>query len=146
MTYPTRAPRVLALLPLAMLFVIGCGSSHPAPPKPEFDAGEGAISGKLVDSNQDPFDVSQAGDGGAKAIEIELLSPVRGIAAATFPDKEKSTFVFSHIKPGRYELSVYSVVQGKRTIAGSAQVTVDPQQVTEATLPLTVTPVKPDAQ
>jgi hypothetical protein len=125
-----------------MLILIGCGSNHPPAPKPEFDPGEGAISGKLVDSDDEPFDVSLAGDSGAKGIEIELLSPSRGIAAATFPDKEKATFILSHIKPGRYELSVYSVVTGKRTIAGSAQVTVNPEQVTPATLPLAVTPLK----
>jgi hypothetical protein len=144
MTFPARFLRFAA--PLAMLLLVGCSSNHPPEPKPEFDSGEGAISGKLVDSYNDRFDVSQAGDAGAKGLQIELMSPSRGIAAATFPDKDKSTFVFSHIKPGRYELEVYSVVTGKRTIAGSLQITVNPEQVTPASLPLTVTPIKTDSQ
>jgi hypothetical protein len=144
MTHPTRILRFAARL--AILVLVGCSANHPPDPKPEFDPGEGAISGKLVDSYSDPFDVSQAGDAGAKALQIELMSPSRGIAAATFPDKDKSTFVFSHIKPGRYELEVYSIVAGKRTIAGSLQVTVNPEQVTQASLPLTVTPLKSDSQ
>jgi hypothetical protein len=147
MTHPTESSGRAAFALLAVLMLIGCSSGgRPPEQKPEFNPGEGAIAGKLVDSNDDPFDVSLAGEEGVKALEIELLSPSRGIAAATFPRKEKSTFVLSHVKPGRYELSVYTVVTGKRTIAGSSQVTVDREKVTSATLRLTVTPLKSEGQ
>jgi hypothetical protein len=144
MINPIRVASAWTIGLLVMVLLVGCGSNRPPEPKPQFDPGEGAITGKLVDAYDDPFDVSLAGE--AKSLEIELISPSRGIAAATFPDKDKSTFVLSHIKPGRYELSVYCVVAGKRTIAGSTQITVNPEQVTDAKVPITVTPVKPDAQ
>jgi hypothetical protein len=123
----------------------GCGSGHQPEDKPKFDTGEGAISGKLTDPLDNPFDLSQAGEGGAKTLQIELFSPARG-AETTTPRKDKPTFVFSHVKPGRYEISIYAVVTGKRTIAGSTQATVNPGQVTPVSLPLTVTPIKPDSQ
>lgn len=103
-------------------------------------AGEGGISGKLVDADQQPFDLTLAGEGGAKELRIELVSPTGGAVAATHPRRDKPEFAFSHIMPGTYELSVYRMVQGKRSIAGSKPVTVDPGQVTPATLQLQVTP------
>jgi hypothetical protein len=145
MSFTNRICGAVVLCSLAVFLQAGCGSNHSPEAKPKFDPGEGAISGKLTDPLDNPFDLSQAGDGGAKSIQIELFSPARG-AETTTPQKDKPNFVFSHIKPGRYEISVYAVVTGKRTIAGSAQATVNPGQVTPISLPLTVTPIKTDAQ
>jgi hypothetical protein len=132
----TYAIAIVMLLGL----VSGCGSSHRQEErKPEFGVGEGAIAGKLVGGDSTPFDVSLAG--GARALRIELLSTGDGIAAATFPKEKPPEFVFSHVKPGRYEMTVYAIVPGKRTIAGSTPVVVNSQQVTPVTLTLVETPI-----
>ena len=128
---------------LAMFTLIGCSSGKPPEAKPQFNPGEGAISGKILDAYNDPFDVSLAGDGGAKAIQVELFNAT-GASETTHPQDEKATFIFNHLKPGRYELSVYTVVRGKRTLAGNAQATVDPGQITAVSLPLTVTSLRGD--
>ena len=131
------------LLAVALLAGTGCGGSRDAQNrKPEFTGNEGGISGQLLNSDKDPFDLSLAGDDGAKALKIKLESPPAGVASVTFPQKEKSYFVFSHVPPGRYEISVYAVVTGKRTIAGSTPVVVDPGKVTPANVTLTVTPAQ----
>lgn len=106
-------------------------------------AGEGAISGTLVNADGDPFDLSLVDDAGAShPLEIKLINPDRALVATTSPSptkKSKSAFLFNHVKPGTYELSVYRLVRGQhRTIAGSEPVTVDPGQVTPATLTLQV--------
>ena len=127
------------LFTLALL--VGCHAPHDVL-HPAFATGEGAITGQLVDSEKEPFDLALAGDEGAKALKIELRS-VSGVSKSTYPQKkEKSRFSFSHVPPGSYEISVYSVVAGKHTIAGSTPVTVDPGKVTPITITLTVTPVQ----
>lgn len=123
---------------LLTLLLTGCHSSHD-PSHPEFTQTEGAVAGQLLNSDKEPFDLTLAGDDGAKAIKIELHSPSTGLAAITYPQKEKSRFSFSHVPPGRYEISVYTVVLGKRTIAGSTPVTIDPAKITPANITLTVT-------
>ena len=133
-----RAHKILMVVIWTLL--AGCGSSNRTNDlTPRFDAGEGAIAGKLVGADAAPFDVSLAG--GVRALRIELLSTGDGIAAATFPKEKPPEFVFSHIKPGRYEISVYAIVPGKRTIAGSTPVVVNAQQVTPVTLTLIETPI-----
>ncbi|HEY8748170.1 MAG TPA: hypothetical protein VIM11_09365 [Tepidisphaeraceae bacterium] len=135
-------PSAVFLL-LALALSAGCHSSgEPTARTPEFSLGEGAISGQLLNADKDPFDVSLGGDDGAKAIKIELLSPSAGVAAVTYPQKDKAKFTFSHVPPGRYEISVFAVVASKRTIAGSTQITVDPGKVTPANVKLAVTPVQ----
>lgn len=137
-------PHRLARTALAYLFVTalaaagGCGAKAPNV-KPEFSTGEGAIAGQLVGTDKDAFDVSLAGDKGAEGLKIELLSPSTGVAQVTYPHKKDARFAFSHVKPGRYEISVYAVVTGKRSIAGSQPVVVDAGQVAPVTVTLTVT-------
>ncbi len=126
------------LLVLALLS--GCHAAHDVL-HPQFAPGEGAITGQLVVGDKDAFDLSQAGDEGAKAMKIELHS-VSGVSRTTYPEKSKSRFSFEHVPPGSYEISVYTVVPGKRTIAGSTPVTVDPGKVTPVYVTLTVTPVQ----
>jgi hypothetical protein len=132
------------LVALSCWITIGCASHKPADeePKPAMSAGEGAISGTLVNADGDPFDLSLAANGGAaQPLEIKLINPDRAVVATTSPKstkKAKSAFLFNHVKPGTYELSVYRLVLGKRTIAGSEPVTVDPGQVTPAKLTVQV--------
>jgi len=136
-------PRVLIILAtvtFAALF-IGCASHRNDVQKPTMGAGDGAIDGQLVDAVGDPFDLTQAGEGGTKSLRIDLRSPENGNVAAAYPKTKESRFVFSNIKPGAYEISVYWVVPGKRTIAGSLPVSVNADQVTPVKLPLTVTPL-----
>jgi hypothetical protein len=125
------------LLVLALL--TGCHAAHDVM-HPAFAPGEGAITGQLVDGEKDPFKLSLAGDDGAKAMKIELHS-VSGVSRTTYPEKDKSRFSFEHVPPGSYEISVYTVVPGKRTIAGSTPVTVDPGKITPVYITMTVTPV-----
>jgi hypothetical protein len=133
---------VSPLLAMVLLGVAGCHSSHDSESRiPDFGAGEGAISGQLLNADKEAFDLALAGDDGAKGVKIELLSPSAGVASVTFPQKEKSRFVFSHVTPGRYEISVYVIVTGKRTIAGSTPVVVDSGKVTPANVTLAVAPV-----
>jgi hypothetical protein len=131
---------VLAILTVT-LFFLGCASRRGDTQKPTMGQGEGAIAGQLVDANGDPFDLTQGGEGGAKSLRIDLTSPASGIVAAAYPQKKESRFVFSNIKPGAYEISVYWVVPGQRTIAGSLPVSVNADQVTPVKLPLTVSPL-----
>jgi hypothetical protein len=130
----------IAVLGLILGVATGCAHDGAAD-KPAMNAGEGGIAGKLVDAEQRPFDLMQAGEGGAKELRIELVSPTGGAVDATHPRKSTPDFVFNHVTPGTYELSVYRMVQGKRSIAGSKPVTVDPGQITSVTLQLQVTPV-----
>ena len=131
----------LFITPLfALALLAGCHAAHD-PLHPDFSPGEGAITGQLVNSEKDPFDLSLAGDDGAKALKVELHS-VAGFSKTTIPQKSKSRFSFEHVPPGSYEISVYTVVPGKRTIAGSTPITVDPGKITPITITLTVTPVQ----
>ena len=123
-----------ALLVLAAL--IGCASHAP-----QFSSNEGAITGQLLNSDKDPFDLSLAGDEGGKSLKIELHNTT-GMTAVTFPRKDKSRFTFNHLPPGQYELSVYAVVPGKRSIAGSTPATVDVGRVTPVNITLAVTPAQ----
>lgn len=124
-------------------FAVICGCAHDKGAPPTMQKGNGAIKGKLVNNQSEPFDLSLAGDSGAKALKIELISSISGVIASTTPiAKSKSEFVFDNVPPGRYELSVYTVVPDKRTIAGSQTVTVDPDQPASATLVLQVTEQK----
>jgi len=104
--------------------------------------GNGAIKGKLVDSMGETFDLALAGEGGAKALKIQLISSTSGVVATTTPTLRKSEFVFNNVSPGRYELTVYDMVPDKRTVAGSQTVTVDPDQTTSATITLQVSEQK----
>jgi hypothetical protein len=130
------------MLGAAVWAVALAGCAHPKPPedKPTMSPGNGAIAGKLVGSEGAAFDLSLAGEGGAEALKIELTSPSTGVVAATYPHEKSGDFIFSDVKPGTYELAVYRVVPGTRTIAGSQPVTVDPNQITPATVTLQVTP------
>ena len=123
---------------LAAIALSGCSHDTPADLKPKFDAGEGAISGEIIGTDKDPFDLELAG--GKKQLKIELLSPVSGVAATTYPVDKKAHFVFNHVPPGRYEITAFATVSGKRSVAGNLTVTVDPGQVFPAKLMLTVTP------
>jgi hypothetical protein len=102
-------------------------------------AGEGAILGKLVNPDGGSFDLSLVGEPGPSALRIQLMSPDRAVVATAGPTGGKPGFIFSHVKPGTYELSIYRTVPGVRTIAGSEPVTVDAGQVTPVTLTLQVT-------
>lgn len=129
----------LVLFLLALL----CGCTHQKTAEPAMQKGNGAIKGRLVNNQGEPFDLSLAGDSGAKALKIELISSLSGVIASTTPiAQSKSEFVFDNVPPGRYELSVYTVVPDKRTIAGSQTVTVDPDQTASATVVLQVTEQK----
>ena len=126
----------LLSISLGSALVSGCQSAaHPAD-KPTMSAGEGGIAGKLVGTDQEPFDLSQAGDRKGKDLKIELISPASGVAAVVYPSDSDAKFAISHLHPGTYELQVYTLVPGKRTIAGSLPVTVNPGQITSVTLPL----------
>jgi hypothetical protein len=131
-------PACLVLFALALL----CGCTHQKSAQPTMQKGNGAIKGRLLNNQAEPFDLSLAGDTGAKALKIELISSLSGVFATTTPGPNKSEFVFDNVPPGRYELSVYTVVPDKRTIAGSQTVTVDPDQTASATLTLQVTEQK----
>ena len=125
---------------LAVCALVGC--THDSPSKPTMQQGNGAIKGKLVDGTGEPFDVSLAGDAGAKALQIQLISSTAGVVATTTPGLRKGEFVFNNVPPGRYELTVYDVVPDKRTVAGNQTVTVDPDQTTSATMTLQVSEQK----
>jgi hypothetical protein len=101
--------------------------------------GEGAILGKLMNGDGGSFDLSLAGGSGSAPLQIQLMSPDRAVVATTSPFPGKPQFIFSHVKPGTYELAVYRSIPGVRTIAGSEPVTVDAGQVAPATLTLQVT-------
>lgn len=132
-------PTCFVLFSLALL----CGCTQQKSTEPTMQKGNGAIKGRLVNNQGDPFDLSLAGDSGSKALKIELISSLSGVVATTTPlTRSKSEFVFDNLPPGRYELSVYTVVPDKRTIAGSQTVTVDPNQTASATLTLQVTEQK----
>lgn len=130
-------PGILLSLFLLTAFC-GCSANRNNAAKPTMGPGEGAISGQLVGPYQDPFDLKQAGDDAPASLRIDLVSPATGISAAAYP-RADDRFVFSDVKPGQYELHVYWVVPGKRTIAGSLPVTVNPDEVTPVKMPLTVT-------
>lgn len=131
---------LLGYRPLALAaLLLAAGCAHSKPPEPKMQPGTGAISGKLVGTNQDPFDLKLAGDGGARDLRIDLVSPSSGVVAAAYPQPDNPVFVFSNVKPGSYELSVYRNIPGKRTIAGSQAVTVDADQIAPVTLTLQVT-------
>lgn len=104
--------------------------------------GNGAIKGALVNATNEPFDLALAGDRGGKALTIELISSGKGVVARTTAEKQKPEFVFNNVPPGSYELSIYTVVPGKRTIAGSQTVTVDPDQTVSTTLVLQIAEAK----
>jgi len=125
---------VVALMSLGLAG--GCTPKAPPESVPHFNPGEGAISGELLDADHQPFDLELAG--GAKNLEIELLSPVLGVAGTTHPYDAKSHFVFSHLAPGKYELNAHVTVTGKREIDVNGPVTVDPDKVTPVKLTLTV--------
>lgn len=132
---------------LAFTLVLSCslawlaGCAHPKPPeepKPVMSAGEGAITGKLVNADGDPFDMSLANEGTAAPLQIKLISPDHAVAATVLPWMGKPQFTFDHVKPGTYELSAYRAAPGKRAVAGSEPVTVDAGQVTPTTLTVVV--------
>lgn len=139
-------PALLSIAVFGLIALTGC--SHAAPAEPKTGPESGAISGKLVGADQAPFDLSLAGPGAGSDLRIDLISPSSGVVASAYPTARHSElawhseFVFSNIKPGSYELSVYRNIPGKRTIAGSQPVTVDPGQVTPVTLVLQVTPAE----
>jgi len=109
--------------------------------KPKMGPGEGAISGSLLAEDKQSFDLSLARDGqGNGNLRIELISPAEGLSAVTFPQERRARFTFNNVKPGSYELSVYCVIPGKRTIAGSLPVTVNAAQATPVKVTLHVTP------
>ena len=136
--------RHIAFAPFALVALIGC--SHVSEPKAGPDTG--TISGKLVTTDQAPFDLSLAGPGAGRDLKIDLVDQSSGVVASTYPKAQhselpwRSEFVFSNIKPGTYELTAYANVPGKRSIAGSQPVTVNPGEVTPITLVLQVTPVQ----
>ena len=106
---------------------------------PKMQSGNGAISGKLIGENKDPFDLGLAGDQ-PKALAVILSSPAQGTVAKSYPHGGKPEFAFDNVAPGEYELSVYALVPGKRSIAGSQPVTVNADQATPVTMTLHVTP------
>lgn len=120
----------------------GCASHKPseADKPPTFSATDGAISGKLVNGDGDPFDLGLSRDpSGPEKLRIELISPDSAVVASATPVDGKPQFKFSHVKPGTYELSVYRSVPGQRNIAGSEPVTVDAGQITPVKVTLQVT-------
>ena len=122
----------------ALLGLSGCPPTGSTQYQPQFNPDEGAIDGDIIGADHQPFNLELAG--GRKEIKIELLSPARGIVS-TYPLDNKAHFLFNHVPPGRYELTVFIVVTGKRTIAGNLSAVVDPAKVTPAKLMLTVTPI-----
>lgn len=136
--------RHIALAALALVALIGC--SHASEPKA--GPGTGTISGKLVGTDQAPFDLSLAGPGAGRDLRIDLVDQSSGVVASTYPKVQhseltwRSEFVFSDVKPGSYELTAYANVPGKRSVAGSQPVTVNPGEVTPITLVLQVTPAE----
>lgn len=136
-------PTLLGFVLVSMFILpLGCASHKPdtAEQPPAFSATDGAISGKLVNGEGDPFDLAQSQDpSGAEKLRIELISPDSAVVATTTPVSGKPQFKFAHVKPGTYELSVYRSVPGQRIIAGSEPVTVDAGQITPVTLTVQVT-------
>lgn len=127
------------LFPLLLAFfcLAGCATHKPDhDPTPVMSVGEGAITGKLESAGGDRFDLSLAGP---EPLQIQLMNPNHGVVDTTTPWQGKPRFIFDHVKPGTYELSVYRAVPGQRTIAGSEPVTVNAGQLTPATLTLQVT-------
>ena len=119
---------------IGMVFLGGCATHQ----SPTMQAGNGAISGKLIGSDKDPFNLSLAGEQ-PRVLAITLSSPAQGQIALTHPRNGKPEFVFENVMPGEYELNVYTLVPGKRSIAGSQPVTVNADQVTPVTITLQVT-------
>lgn len=130
--------RYIVFAAFTLLALIGC--SHASAPRtgPE----TGAISGKLVGTEQAPFDLSLAGPDAGHNLRIDLVDQSSGVVASTNPTTGRPEFIFSNVKPGSYELTVYANVPGKRSIAGSQPVTVNPGEVTTITLVLQVTPAE----
>ena len=119
----------------------GCTPKPSPDDKPAMSAGTGAIEGKLVSADHDAFDLSKIDPDSPSPppLKIELISPSRGVVATTTPREDKPNFRFENVRPGTYELSVYRVVPGKRTIAGSVPLTVNAEEVSPVTLVLQVT-------
>jgi hypothetical protein len=138
--------RVIPGFVLVSMFILplGCTSHKPVAAEelpPAFSDTEGAISGKLVNGDGNPFDTGLGKDStDRQSLRIDLISPDHAVvSSAATPPSGKPQFRFEHVKPGTYELSVYRVVPGQRTIAGSEPVTVDANQITPVTLTLQVT-------
>ena len=106
-------------------------------------AGRGAISGKLVDSDDQPFDWQRVGLSGPGALRIELLSTAHGVVATSHPQRDKAIFLFDDVPPGRYELAAYGAVPGERTIAGNQTILVNPDEIAHVKLQVQVTNVTP---
>ena len=117
-----------------MALVVGCAHERTTP---TMSAGTGGIAGQLLDSNERPFDVDQAGTGGT-ALRIDLLGG-GGVVATTRPLKNRPVFLFDNVPPGQYELSAYANVPGERTIAANQPVTVNAGEITKVKLQLEVT-------
>lgn len=147
----TTAGRPAARILISFLVMAGLSSAGCAPkkppedPKPQMSAGEGAVAGKLVTSSGDAFDPAMAGKEKGK-LEIELVSPASGVVATVSPIPGKAEFIFDHVKPGTYELSVFRAVPGKMTIAGSEPVTVNAGEVASAAVRVQVTPNEGDTK
>ena len=126
-----------------VMFVTGCPPRTPSDEKPVMQAGTGAIEGKLVAADEAPFDLALAADDSSGPLRVELLSPARGVVATANTHRNKPEFSFSNVRPGTYELVVYRAIAGKRTIAGSQTVTVNPGETAPATLMLQVNEQSP---
>lgn len=130
-TTPAVRYTLIRLLPLLVL----TGCAHPPPQGTQREPGTGVIVGKLKGIDKEPFDMRLAD----QPLQVKLLNSDRGVVASTAARPDRPDFRFENIKPGSYELTVYQMVPGKRTIAGDQQVTVDPDHTTDFTLTLHVT-------
>lgn len=125
----------------ALLLLTGC-THHPRS-VPVMHNGNGAISGRVLDSDDQPFDWEKVGLSGPSALRIELLSTYRGVIATAHLQRDKPIFLFDDVPPGRYELAAYGAVVGEKTIAGNQTVLVNPGEIAHVKLRVQVTNVTP---
>ena len=126
---------------LALMLLTSC-THHPRT-VPVLHNGNGAISGRLFDTDDRPFDWQAVGLSGPGALRIELLSTSRGVIATAHPLRDQPTFLFDDVPPGRYELAAYGAVPGEKTIAGNQFVSVNAGEIARVKLPVQVTSVTP---
>ena len=129
--------------PALFSLVLLAGCTHHPRTVPVMHNGNGAISGRITDSDDQPFEWGKVGLSGPGALRLELLSTSRGVVATSHPQRDKPIFLFDDVPPGRYELAAYGAVAGEKTIAGNQTVLVNPSEIAHVKLRVQVTNVTP---
>ena len=135
-----RVGRASGLLMMLLLVAGGCAHHQAAGNTAKMAPGTGAITGEFIGPDGEPFDASLLDDGASRLLTVKLHDNAGAITETEAHADQQPAFVFNNVSPGAYELSVYKVVRGKRTIAGSAPVSIDAGQVSPVRLTLQVTP------